>query len=303
MIMSVTCLQVTPRIIESTPCHVIVMRCEPRDVERKVGDLLIREVVIVLLENECPNPLRTGHGLGISMRHLLVEEIILAAHQSPGKKSLGEELQVIDEPRVMNALAVIAAVHTIGHDIGDPPDELCSPHRVIAGLLILPCVHDMEGDITGLLIRQVNVQRIANERESTLPDLVFLAIEMLDLPEYTIRNNDTLLLALHGKMQVIRQHEIDMRGQMYAQRPLRVRDNVLRELEIDRRNGREQLHHRLRVWRSERYEYAVRGLTRYGLTGLPAVANSLPQENRLLSGVILNQHDAAIEHLLDLHDS
>ena len=114
------------------------------------------------------------------------------------------------EPCIVDALSADRAVHTVGDDIGQLTDELCRPHGIVAGLRVLPCIDDVERDIARFFVRQLDVKLCLDLLQAALAHRILLGIKVLDLPEDAVGHHKTFLLALHRKMQMVGQQQIDV---------------------------------------------------------------------------------------------
>ena len=178
--------------------------------QRQIGGLLIGQEHAVLAQNKGAYFFRTGHCRRVVLLHLLEQEVILTVHQLAGEEPLCKILQMAHEPCIVNALRADRAVHTVDDDIGQLTDELCRPHGIVAGLWVLPGVDDMEGDVACLFVRQLDVKLCPDFLQAALAHRILLGIKVLDLPEDAVGHHKALLLALHRKMQMVGQQQVDV---------------------------------------------------------------------------------------------
>ena len=101
-------------------------------------------------------------------------------------------------------------MHTVGDNVGQLTDQLRCPHGIVAGLRVLPGVDDMEGDVACLFVRQLDAKLCPDFLQAALAHRILLGIKMLDFPEDAVGHHKALLLALHRKMQVVGQQQVDV---------------------------------------------------------------------------------------------
>ena len=225
--------------------------------QRQISGFLVGQKHAVLAQHKGAYFFRAGHRCRIILLHLLEQKVVFAVHQFAGEEPLGKILQVAHEPRIVDALGAHRAVHTVGDNVGQLTDQLRCPHGIVAGLRVLPGVDDMEGDVARLFVRQLDAKLCLYLLQAALAHRILLGIKMLDFPEDAVGHHKTLLLALHCKMQVVGQQQIDMRRKLDSQRLLCVVHNVLRQFQIGCRNAGKQLQHRLCVRVGQWKEHAV----------------------------------------------
>ena len=83
------------------------------DMYGQVGNFLIADTDVVLLQQQRPDLFGTAQGLRIALPHLVVKEIIFRIQHIAGIKPLYKELQVGNKPCVMDAILIRLIVHGI----------------------------------------------------------------------------------------------------------------------------------------------------------------------------------------------
>ena len=270
--------------------------------QSEVGRLFVGEEDVVLAQQVGADPLGTVGGGGVALLHLTEEKVVVAVHQLAGEEPVGKELQVADEAGEMDALGVEVGVHPVGDDVGQLADQAGGLHGVAPRPHVHPGVDDVEGDVAGFLFGQKDVQQLAGPLQPPQADVVLALVKVLELPQHPVGDGDAQLLALDREVEVVGQHQVDVGGQPDAERRLGIGDDVLGQLEVDRRDGGKQLDHGLRVGVGQGDEHPVGGLPVDGLTGAAAVADALAQQDGLLAVVVLHKDDAAVQHLTDPHE-
>ena len=168
------------------------------------------------------------------------ESILLGKGIGYGRKA-GEPIERQPSDRVFLPLSNPDAQPMLELFSSIPASYLELTHGIVAGLRVLPGVDDMEGDVACLFVRQLDAKLCLYLLQAALAHRVLLGIKMLDFPEDAVGHHKTLLLALHCKMQVIGQQQIDVRRKFDSQRLLCVVHNVLRQFQIGCRNAGKQL--------------------------------------------------------------
>lgn len=192
-------------------------------------------------------------------------------------------------------------VHPVGDDIGQLPDQAGSLHGVTSRASVHSGVDDVEGDVPRFLLGQRDVQQLAGPLQSPQPHLILVPVKVLQLPQHPVGHRDAQPLALHRKVKVIGEHQVDVGRQLDAEDCLRIGNDVLGQFEVDRRDGGKQLDHGLGVRVGQGDEHPVGGLPVDDLAGAAAIADPLAQQDGLLTAVVLHQDNAAVQHLADPH--
>ena len=93
----------------------------------------------------------------------------------------------------------------------DPQDifHLVREMQRILDIRPIFCVHKMQGDESGFILRQLHMQPLADQLDRILSQFVFLRIEPLYLPQKCIFKIDSLFIPVYRKIDMVRQSHID----------------------------------------------------------------------------------------------
>lgn len=131
-----------------------------------------------------------------------------------------------------------------------------------------------------------------------LRDLVLARVEGPHLPSHTVHDVEVALRPLRREVEVVGEREVDARVDLEAC-ALGAVDDLAGEVDELRGDLLQQFHEQLLLFVAGGTKDLERGIGKDLGAGLLAVSDALPEHDALDAVLVLDEHDARVEHLLD----